>query len=1229
MGRRTRSKADSIKFNTEKQKRFYNHYHPDRSANPLPVSTLASTSNNLPASSLPANIQVSQPSTSQQATTSKLPTLPQTTLSIPIKQDDYLHPIQNPITSIESNTKLANTPQLALTNDANALSINVQSFPIRPRNTPSPPKKQQRPTRESAHLPDQDDIFDNYNTGYEGNTDNTENEKSRESGFQGKAKATKRRSPHAQYARSLPSTPHQRIIIATPGTPRRTQRRSTRSSSLESTKSPSKLLLSPRAPVSQGRRLPSEQLPSRSAFRTEQSDSDSTYHGVPTSLTQANDMDTESDERQESNTTDSEGEHQLQLQAQIQAELQQADNPQIDCVSSLARHLFAFQGYTIEEHTETDNRENPNHSSEDHLTLEGLIDFFDRQHRPPIFDEDNLVQSRQVYKDTHPLLNFQALFTGISVNSLKVCLLCSQMPRYNGHIQWDFDSFLGFAPSLDFAKQGLLLNTYPRFQQNISRSVHLFSNITDTSNPTRLKVIKVPLHNVPHYYFGKIIGRKDISVYIFFPQIWAREKATNFPGSDNGEPSSILRNCNTSTENVHKKALSLHYAIQARDLTAIWLDILGQLPLPGNELYRDTFIFFANMNTKLNFKDNSPGVSWATFNLSMSSAINFDNLDRARIYADLGKETAATDWDPSRGETGNDSLPTTYLIRTCYQKSFVQWADLGEPGKSVKAHFYMSTILRDITDMTLNISRYCYKRNQGWIYSQTYNSFKEIYDAAKCKPFGSKFLQQLARNPEIDKIIRAKGKGSAIAREKIWKMYFDCRYRFANACSQAAPYSFGVREEHRLSFTFIDRLEERLRTTGEWDQKRDLIYTANLGGRIPYEQCKVMIMLLQALPYTFNTGPDKQRDRTALWQTKFQRNRASEKQLLGIGIKDAINYCGYDWILDRIDWERLAFRPEIAAEIAYTDNAIRDKYHKNWKEIVQSKGNYTRIEATSRWLELYHEDPTCLEYIKSFLLVNLIRIYRQEIFRFISHLVRPESQEQAKSGQIIFYRVSFQRTKTKLIQDLLFHMWGFTDEERKHWESLPFRALSKRACEILGEHCGAKARRQFHNIIGHYFITTHWLFPRPIHSKFVQRNHWNEMCWTEVYHRRFVHSAVAQNRIVNVSLLLPTTISKEGTNDESLIIIYREIDKWLTGFMQKNGRPWDPKLDEEPEIDRFGIPTPKRVLRRWRMVDWDFSVPGKREHMSQIPSDHVATLAPFDSELETITSALDMAWCVW
>ena len=1192
-------------------------------------------------------------------------------------------------------------------------------------------------------------------------------------------------------------TPPQRIAIVNPGTPQRISRRYAPSDSIDSTDSSENVIPSPtflHAPVSDRRWSPGKQPPSRSRSRAEQSDSDPPHPKVSPSLKQASDIDTEDDRRQESSSTDSEEEDQFQLQAQIQAELQQADRPQFDCPSALARHLFAFQGCTIKEHTETDNRENPNHSSNDHLTIPGLIDFFNTQNRFFPFSSEDMAKSRRAYEETpHLLPDWRALFTGISANSPessggiqagnpdqsindpgsessgssnfeightsrsnrpridgdsepnqqhippdtrpKLCLLCSQIPHCNGHIDWDFDSFLGFAPNLDFARQGLFINSYPRFQQNISSSVHLFSNITDTSNPNRPKVIKVPLHKVPHYYFGRVIGRDDISVYIFFPRMWTREKITNFPGNDDDGPSSILRKwfdsllypalfrhssptsrqhfplcwehaklkaeahqreekASTSTENLHIKALALHYLVPARALTAIWNQIIEQLPLAGNELYRDSFIYFANLNTKLNFKSPTLDETWTDFINSLSCAINFDQLDRSRIYADLGKETVATDWDPSRGEDGSGKLPTTYLMRTCCQKSFARWAELGEPGKSVKAHFYTPAMLRDVTNTTLDFSRYCHKRNQGWIFSQAYNSFKEVYDAANCKPFGSKFIQQLARDPKIDKMIRAKGRGgNAMALKNIWNMYFDSRRRLFNACSDAASVSFGVREEHRLSFSFIDRLEQCLRTTGEWSQKRDLvaadyhpfwklpsadwlvflqqncakftcafewIYTGVQGGRVPYEQCKVMIMLLQALPYTFDTGPDKQRDRSALWQTKFQRNKGSGKDLLGMGIKDAIDRCGYGWMLDRIDWERLAFRDEFAGEIAYADNAIRAEYRKNWKEVVQSTGDYARIEATSRWLELYHEDPVCLEYIQSFLLVNLMQIYRREIFRVIQHLVRPESQEQAKNGQIMFCRASFRqhfvddwetiisvtdmrRSKTKLIQELLFHMWGFGNMLRKGWEPLPFRALSKRACEIIEEHCGVEARRDFFDLIGRYFIATHWLFPRPTPTKFVQRNRRNEISFAEVYHRRLVHSSRNQNLIVDVSILLPTTInypiqyrpswhqaSDAGREDEYCMGRHQKIERFSIDFWRENGRAWDHEKDKEPKgIIDFGKETPKHVLRRWRMVDWDFSLPFEGPSMTQIPRDYLATLAPFDGELGMITSALDMAWRAW
>jgi hypothetical protein len=230
------------------------------------------------------------------------------------------------------------------------------------------------------------------------------------------------------------------------------------------------------------------------------------------------------------------------------------------------------------------------------------------------------------------------------------------------------------------------------------------------------------------------------------------------------------------------------------------------------------------------------------------------------------------------------------------------------------------------------------------------------------------------------------------------------------------------------------------------------------------------------------------------------------------------------------------------------------------------------------------------------------------------------------------------RTKTKLIQDLLFHMWGFTNMERKHWESLSFRALSKRACEIIEEHCGVVERRKFLDLIGRYFIATHWLFPRPTPTKFVQRNHSNNISFAEVHHGRLVHSSRSQDLFVDVSFLLPTTInyptkyrpgfgqgSDAGLHDEYLMKRHQRIEQYLIDFWRENGRAWDYKKDEKPkDIEGFGEETPKHVLRRWRMVDWDFSLPYVGPSMSQIPRDYPATLAPFNSDLGTITSALDI-----
>ncbi len=65
-----------------------------------------------------------------------------------------------------------------------------------------------------------------------------------------------------------------------------------------------------------------------------------------------------------------------------------------------------------------------------------------------------------------------------------------------------------------------------------------------------------------------------------------------------------------------------------------------------------------------------------------------------------------------------------------------------------------------------------------------------------------------------------------------------------------------------------------------------------------FKHCKVMTILLQALPFAFDSGPImRQRE---LWQTCFQRPRGGP-QVLGMGMHGTLARHGYMWFLPRVD----------------------------------------------------------------------------------------------------------------------------------------------------------------------------------------------------------------------------------------------------------------------------------------------------------------------------------------
>jgi hypothetical protein len=872
------------------------------------------------------------------------------------------------------------------------------------------------------------------------------------------------------------------------------------------------------------------------------------------------------------------------------------------------------------------------------------------------------------------------------------CLRCSQSTKGSAEVCFDIDSFLGYASSLAFARQGVAINLYPRFSSNIKSNLHLYATVHYDYGRGE-KAISIPLHKVPHYYLGRVIGHEDTSVFILFPRMFYPEKETNFPGRSDGKAHGLLRTWTDqlllpaifrhvpassrqhfpiSWDHARRKAiahstehrglvatktpsLSLHYALHPNSLATIWQDIQQQLTDPANQIYHGAQLVFSSKNTKLRFAYPTIAGVWEAFDRALAPAFDLAFLDRARFWIDLGKEVACTDYAMPGEDLASDSEPATYLMRSCCQASFVRWAREQDVGTSAKPTTYPVATLRDAQDMTVEMSRRSTKRQQGWVFSQVYNSFKEQYDAAKTKPFSHPRLGRLAWDSVVAQMLQQQGKGRATTPEQIRRCYIASKERLYRALLESRKLSFGVREEHRISLAFFDRLRQTLEAGGDWETVRQLTdddyshfwelptdsfvgflalnankfmaaieWTLCLEepGRVSYERCKLATMLLQCLPFAFDSGPIG--GRTDIWQPKIQRRRGGAA-VLGMGIKDAISRTGYGWFLPRVDWERLEFRRPLAHRMAFASSMLRDTYRRNWARVVDSKNDLERVEAAGRWIELYWAIGACQALVIQFLLVLIMRSYRKEVFRYFKALFRPESGEEAALGKIMLcpssleehlvddwyttiHLVSPKRSLIRNIQDLLELLWGFDDGiiRAKSWRDAPFRVICQRACELITTHVGSQAATDFHGLVGRYFIATHWLIPYPTPTKFVQRNHDRQPLWIEVYHQRLARQYRRKVKYLRPDLALLTTIASPQVCRPSR-------DRQLARYSQDTA-PYLSKLRKE-KID----------LRtaRWYMPDWDLAHGQGDTMWALIPADYQPSRPRIDGDLLAIGRVLE------
>jgi hypothetical protein len=74
---------------------------------------------------------------------------------------------------------------------------------------------------------------------------------------------------------------------------------------------------------------------------------------------------------------------------------------------------------------------------------------------------------------------------------------------------------------------------FPCFFSNIKMNLHLITIAFYNSGKGK-QVARVPLHYVLHYCLRKVLGHKNILIYILFLYIYNPKKPTNFLGRDGG-----------------------------------------------------------------------------------------------------------------------------------------------------------------------------------------------------------------------------------------------------------------------------------------------------------------------------------------------------------------------------------------------------------------------------------------------------------------------------------------------------------------------------------------------------------------------------------------------------------------------------------------------------------------------------------------------------------------------
>ena len=478
----------------------------------------------------------------------------------------------------------------------------------------------------------------------------------------------------------------------------------------------------------------------------------------------------------------------------------------------------------------------------------------------------------------------------------------------------------------------------------------------------------------------------------------------------------------------------------------------------------------------------------------------------------------------------------------------MHWVYDGQP-PSVKGRgqqYFAQNMLYEASNLTSVAPKHSKLREGGLIYSQFYGSVKEVSDATKCFPFENDGLEELALDPQIRQGARHAAGGHRRDARILERAYCASKHRAHHALLNSRSKSFGIREEHRISWTLFQGLAGKLRLQEDdeleitlldcpayaWPIKTEVylnflwrsadkfatgfevVLARCQRELITWEQTKMMAMFLRCLRFVFG-GHQIQRE-SSLWWSRRERSvgRPPEQRVwYGLGFCNTLLRYKYCWLEPRFDWRRLSFLPLVTDHVLFGNSMLRGQYLRRGGQVQGFFDATRQLELALDWIDRYGGIDSIRERLTSWAAHICLRQFRQDVFGSIQREVLEECREEVLQGlSPVCYEyldevmvggthlISGNRCDFKQAPALGQYLFNFDDGRiRTHWEDRPYRKLYRRARAGLDmRHSALRLGKAFSSVLRRKLFAHHWILPYPSTDVLLQTTKQGQRMWYSI-----------------------------------------------------------------------------------------------------------------------------------